>query len=483
MAKLGSAIALLGWDQHAHMPKKGVGFRAQVMGKLTKELFELSVSDELGAYLAELEGRDDLSSAESGSVRRVGERHRRRRAVPPDFIEAQTVAQSEAQAAWAKARSAADFAEFEPHLQKMVDFARQLADYYGYEDHPYDALLRDYEPGMTCAELHQIIGPLRDELVPFLDALLREGEKPDASIVAGSFDVDTQRRLARRALETIGYDFDAGNLADVPHPFTTTIGPYDVRVTNRYSHELLGAGLFAALHEGGHALYNQGMGEELFGLGIARGASNGIHESQSRMIENQLGRSRPFWVHFTPVLAEFFPQFAAADPESLYRAFNVAQPSLIRVEADEVTYNLHIMVRFEIESGLLDGSTRVGDLPELWNGAMERYLGVVPPDDGVGVLQDVHWSMGSFGYFPSYMLGNLYAAQMLTTLREVIPNLDDQVASGQLAPLLDWLKENVHKLGGIYEPKELIERITGETLDPAHFVRYVKAKYSDIYRL
>ena len=486
MAKLGSAISLLGWDQHAHMPKKGVAFRSQVIGKLTKMMFELSVGDELGSYLSELESKPDLSEAEAGSVRRIGETYRRRRAVPPEFIEEQTVARSQAQSAWAKARADNDFSAFEPHLQKMVDFARRLADYYGYEEHPYDALLRDFEPGMTCAELKTIIGPLRDDLVPFLKRLTQDGTKPDASPFRGSFDLETQRRLARRALEVIDYDFEAGGLADVPHPFTTTIGQGDVRVTNRYSEELLGPGLFAALHEGGHALYNQGMqneGDDLFTLGIAQGASNGIHESQSRMIENQLGRSRPFWKHFAPILAEYFPQFADADPETLYRAANVAEPSLIRVEADEVTYNLHIMLRFEIETGLMDGSIAVSDLPRLWNEAMERYLGIVPPDDAVGVMQDVHWSMGAFGYFPSYMLGNLYAAQMLTTLREQVPDLDEQIASGDLKPFLGWLRSNVHKVGGIHEPKELIERITGETLDASHFVRYVTTKYTDIYKL
>jgi carboxypeptidase Taq len=483
MAKLGSAISLLGWDQHTHMPKKGVAFRSQVAGKLNKMLFELSVSDELGELLKELEKRQDLSEAESGSVRRVGKTYRRRKAVPPEFVEEQTVARSQAQAAWAKARGDSDFAAFEPHLKKMVDFARRLADYYGYEEHPYDALLEDFEPGMTCAELRGIIEPLREELVPFLKRLTQDGTAPDACPLSGTFDIETQRRLARRALEVIGYDFDAGGLADVPHPFTTTIGPGDVRVTNRYSEELLGPGLFAALHEGGHALYNQGMGEELFALGIARGASNGIHESQSRMIENQLGRSRSFWVFFAPILAEYFPELADTEAEALYRAANVAGASLIRVEADEVTYNLHIMLRFELETGLIEGSMDVADLPRLWNETMERYLGIVPPNDALGVMQDVHWAMGAFGYFPSYMLGNLYAAQMLTTLREQIPNLDDQIAVGNLSPLLDWLRSNVHELGGICEPKELIERITGDTLDASHFVRYVSEKYSDIYDL
>lgn len=483
IAKLGSALSVLGWDQHTHMPSKGVAFRSQVMGKLSKMAFELSVSDELGAYITELEKRDGLSTEEAGSVRRVGKNYRRQQAVPPNFVEEVTVARSQAQAAWAKAREASSFADFKPHLEKMVGYARRFAEYYGYEDHPYDALLEGFEPGMTCAELRGIIDPLRQELVPFLGRLMEDGTSPDASVLEGTFDLPTQRSLARRALEAVGYDFGAGALDDVAHPFSTRIGPGDVRVTNRYAEEHLGPGLFAALHEGGHALYGQGMAENLLPLQLASGSSNGIHESQSRMIENQVGRSRPFWVFFQPILAEYFPHFGSVAPELLYGAANVVSPSLIRVEADEVTYNFHIMLRFEIEAGLIDGSIDVSDLPQLWNEAMERYLGVVPPNDALGVLQDVHWSMGAFGYFPSYMLGNLYAAQMLATLRDDVPDLDDQIRVGEFGPLLSWLRDKVHRLGAIYEPKELIEKITGESLDSSHFVGYVKAKYSDVYQL
>jgi carboxypeptidase Taq len=483
MAKLGSAISLLGWDQHTHMPPKASDFRAQVIGKLTKLQFELLVGEALSGYLSELRQAPDLSPTERGSVRRVGKNHDRNKAIPASLIEAQSIAQSEAQSAWVKARKASDFAVFLPHLKKMVEFARKFAEYYGYEEHPYDALMEDYEPGMTCKKLRQIIDPLREALVPFLKRLVDEGAAPNVEVLQGSFDTETQRRMAHDALERIGYDFDAGGLDNVAHPFTTTIGPGDVRITNRYLEKQLLSGLFGALHEGGHALYNQGMPEELFTLGLASGSSNGIHESQSRMIENQIGRSRPFWSFFQPILARFFPQFASASPEDLYRAANVVAPSLIRVEADEVTYNFHIMLRFELEAGLIDGTIAVDELPSLWNDAMKRYLGVVPPNDAQGVLQDVHWSMGAFGYFPSYMLGNLYAAQMLVTLREELPTLDGQIEASDFAPLLGWLREKVHRWGATYDPDELIERITGHGLTSAHFVRYVTEKYSEIYRL
>ncbi len=483
MAKYDSALAVLGWDLETHMPPKGVDTRSAVTGMLSRKRFEILVSDELGRCLAELRSAAGLSEAEEASVRRVGKRHDRGRAIPPALVEEKSAAESQARAAWQTAREASDFVAFRPHLEKMVGYARTFAELYGYEEHPYDALIEDYEPGMTCRKLTAIIDPLRAELVPFLRRLTQEGTPPDASIRGGTFDQDTQRRLSRRALEIILYDFEAGSLDDVAHPFTMTIGPGDVRVTNRYLESEILSGLFGALHEGGHALYNQGMPAELYALGLANGASNGIHESQALMIENQVGRSLAFWRFFQPVLAHYFPQFKRAKPEKIYAAANVARPSLIRVDADEVTYNLHIMLRFEIEAGLMDGSIQVADLPALWNDAMKRYLGIVPPNDAAGVLQDVHWSIGAFGYFPSYMLGSLYAAQLHATMRKQVPDLDASIARGDLRPLVGWLRENVHGVGGMYEPGDLVERVTGESLNPAHFMRYIGEKYGAVYGL
>jgi carboxypeptidase Taq len=483
IGKLGSAAAVLGWDLQTHMPPKGAPYRGQVQGKLARMTFELATADALGTYLTELGKDESLTPLEKASVRQNRKAYDRARAVPAQFVEERQIAQSEAQGAWIEARRTNNYALFQPHLEKMVGFARRLAEYYGYKEHPYDALLEDFEPGLTCRQLRAIIEPLRSELVPFLHKLTAEGTAPDASVLDGHYDADALRRLSHRALEIIGYDFEAGALDDVAHPFTMTVGPGDVRITNRYPTESPTPSLYGALHEGGHALYNQGFPAELFALGLANGSSNGIHESQSRMIENQVGRSRPFWQFFQPVLAEYFPKFAAVPAETLYRACNVVAPSLIRVEADEVTYNLHIMLRFEIEAGLVEGSIDVAGLPKRWNQAMKDYLGVVPPNDSVGVLQDVHWSLGYVGYFPSYMLGNLYAAQMLTTIRRSLPRLDDDLRKGNLKPLLGWLRENVHQHGAAYEPDELMKRLTGEPLDSAHFVRYVKEKYGDIYQL
>ena len=284
-------------------------------------------------------------------------------------------------------------------------------------------------------------------------------------------------------LKRIGYDFDAGALDDTMHPFTTQIAPGDVRVTNRYLESNPLSGLFGALHEGGHALYGQGMDDELYTLQLTDGASSGFHESQSRLVENQIGRRRPFWTFFRPIFVDAFPTLSNVSADALYRSANLVSRSLIRVEADEVTYNLHIMLRFELETKLLDGSIQVADLPALWNEAMGRYVGATPANDAEGVLQDVHWSGGLIGYFPSYMLGNLYAAQICRTLREEIPSLDEQIADGDFAPLLTWLRDKIHRFGGVYEPGELIARITGEKLSSEPFQAYITDKYSRISNL
>ncbi len=483
IGKLNSSLSLLHWDQRTHLPEKGHSARAEVIGKLSKMIFELSISDELGRYLEELEERDDLSERDRASVRVVGREYRRYRAIPPDLFEEFSIARAESETAWEKARAASDFASFLPHLEKMVDYSRRFAEYFGYSENPYDALIEEYEPGMTTAQLREIIAPLKDKLAPFIKHLVDEGTRPHTEFTRGKFPAEKQRELSRRALEAIGYDFTAGRLDTTVHPFTITTGPGDVRITTRFLEDDPFSGLYSSMHEGGHALYDQGIPDELRWTGLDDGASMGIHESQSRMWENMVGRSLPFWRFFSPIISEVFPQFAAASPEEIYRAVNVVEPSLIRVEADEVTYNLHIMLRFELEEGLINGRIAAKDLPELWNEAMERYLGVVPPDDAHGVLQDVHWSGGMFGYFPSYMLGNLYAAQLFAKAKQEIPDLEERFAKGDFSPLLSWLRDKIHRYGRIYDPIDLLKEATGEEPDSGYFINYVVQKYSEIYGL
>jgi carboxypeptidase Taq len=483
IGKLESALSLLHWDQRTNIPRKGHAARAEVIGKLTKMVFGLSVADELGEYLEKLQGVDGLSEVDRASVRVVGKAYRRHKAIPPAFYEEYAVASSRSETAWEEAKEKSDFQLFKPHLERMIDYARKFAEYYGYDESPYDALIEEFEPGMTSAELKTIIEPLRQDLVPFIKRLMEEGKRPQDGFMKGTFSEEMQRELSLKALSAMNYDFDAGRLDPTVHPFTTTIGPSDVRITTRFLPDNILSGLASSMHEGGHALYDQGIPDELRWSGLDEGASFGIHESQSRMWENLVGRSRPFWKFFAPIAGEIVPQLSGIPAEDLYRAANIVQPSLVRVEADEVTYNLHIMLRFELEEGLITGKIDAADLPELWRDGMKRYLGVTPQDDAHGVLQDVHWSSGLFGYFPSYMLGNLYSAQFFAAARREIPELDRQIEGGNLAELLAWLRRNIHQYGKMYEPKELIERVTGEKPDPSYFVSYIVDKYSDVYDL
>ncbi|MEE8195076.1 MAG: carboxypeptidase M32, partial [Candidatus Bipolaricaulota bacterium] len=321
------------------------------------------------------------------------------------------------------------------------------------------------------------------KLVPFIKQLREEGTRPRTEVLDGTFPINKQEELSLRVLKAMGYDFSAGRLDTTIHPFTISTGPRDTRVTTRFSSNNLFSGIFSTMHEGGHALYQQGIPSKLHWSGLDEGASSGIHESQSQMWENMVGKQLPFLKYFQPILASVFPKFARTRPEILYDAVNTVTPSLIRVEADEATYNLHIMLRFELEEQLISGRIDVGDLPELWQDAMKRYLGVVPKDDAHGVLQDVHWSAGMFGYFSSYMLGNLYSAQIFAKVREEIPDLDEQIANGKSIVLLSWLRKKVHRFGKMYEPQDLLQRITGEKLNPSYFTRYITDKYSQIYKL
>ncbi|HDL85611.1 MAG TPA: carboxypeptidase M32 [Candidatus Acetothermia bacterium] len=483
IGKLESALSLLNWDQRTNLPRKGHPARAEVIGKLTKMVFSLSVSDKLGEYLEKLQGQDGLTEVERASVRVVGKAYLRHKVIPPAFYEEYAIAAARSETAWEEAKEKSDFELFKPHLERMVDYARKFAEYYGYDESPYDALIEEFEPGMTSAELKTIIEPLRSELVPFIKRLMEEGKRPKDGFMQGTFPEEMQRTLSLKALSAMNYDFDAGRLDQTVHPFTTTIGPSDVRITTRYLPHNVLSGLASSMHEGGHALYDQGIPDDLRWSGLDEGASFGIHESQSRMWENLVGRSRPFWTFFAPIAGEVVPQLSVVSAEDLYRAVNIVKPSLVRVEADEVTYNLHIMLRFELEQALITGEINVSDLPGLWRDAMKRYLGVVPEDDAHGVLQDVHWSSGLFGYFPSYMLGNLYSAQFFAAARREITDLDEQIAGGKLSELLAWLRENIHQYGKMYEPKELVERITGEAPNSSHFVRYIVDKYTDVYGL
>lgn len=483
MVELQSAAAIAHWDARTYMPERGVETRARISGKLSRLAFERLVSPKFGELLAAAEKElSDASEAERAMVRMGKRDHERARAIPPDFYQKFVELCTKAESVWEKAKAEANFALFKPYLAEIVDMVREMAKMIGYKEHPYDALLEEYEPGMTTARVGEILGGLREKLVPFVRELLERGTPPPP-LPQGKYRIQSQKALCAEALRLIGYDFSAGRLDDSAHPFTIGLGPGDTRVTNRYNEADPFPALFGALHEGGHALYDQGIPAELYWMGLGGGASYGIHESQSRFWENQIGRSLAFWEFFKPKLSRRFRVFARKTPEEIFRMVNKVQPSLIRVEADEVTYNLHICLRFELEVELIEGKLKVEELPEHWNLAMKGYLGVTPPDDAKGVLQDVHWSGGSFGYFPSYALGNLYAAQFMEALRADLPDLWDDVRKGNTVPILSWLRERIHRFGRMYFPEELCEKVTGEKLSAEPFLRYIQEKYAQVYRL
>jgi carboxypeptidase Taq len=385
---------------------------------------------------------------------------------------------------WNEARRRNDFKSFLPNLRTVLELKKEEAQYLGYVASPYDALLDIYEPGSTVATLTPLFAQLKARLVPLLKRVMASPVKIDDGVLYRSYDQAKQLEFSRLVLTAMGYDFERGRLDLSAHPFTTSFHPTDVRVTTRIHERELPVCLFSCIHEGGHGLYDQGLDPRYFGHPLGDSVSLGIHESQSRLWENCVGRSRAFWHFFYPLLRQTFPdQLHDVSLDQFYSAINRAQPSLIRVEADELTYNLHIMMRFEIEIDLIEGRTNAEDLPALWNERSRGYLGIVPETDADAVLQDVHWSLGSFGYFPTYTLGNLYSVQFFDQARQEIPNLDEQIAQGQLLELRRWLEQKIHRWGRMFTPDHLVQRVTGKSLTPEPFLRYLEEKFGELYGL
>jgi carboxypeptidase Taq len=403
--------------------------------------------------------------------------------VPPDFTAELAKVTAVAFGAWQKARQEIDFAIFLPHLEKIVEMNQQLAEYFAPYEHVYDPLLDRFEPGMKTVDVKRIFESLRSEQVELINAI-SEAPQVDDSFLYKRFDAQKQWDFGVEVITKFGYDWKRGRQDKSPHPFTTNFGADDVRITTRVDENFFNTALFGTLHECGHALYELGVSHDYERNSLAGGASLAFHESQSRLYENLLGRSLPFWEFFYPRLREFFPaQFGNVDLNAFYKGINKVSPSLIRVEADEATYNLHIMLRLEIEIDLMEKDLSVRDLPEAWNTKMGDYLGVVPPNDADGVLQDVHWSGGMLGYFSTYALGNLISVQLWEKMNLEIPDLEDQIRQGQFESLLGWLAENIHRHGKKFEPKELVERVTGSRIDSTPYMRYLKNKYRGIYEI
>jgi carboxypeptidase Taq len=417
-------------------------------------------------------------------LREVWRDYSRAKKLPSDFVIRLSRECSLAQQVWVEAKEHHAFSQFLPNLRTVLSLKREEAEYLGYRDSPYNALLDVYEPGSTIAALRPLFAQVKGRLVPLLKKIQQSSVQIDDAMLFHTFDQAPQLEFGRMVLTAMGYDFERGRLDLSSHPFTTSFHPTDVRVTTRVHEHDLQSCLFSCIHEGGHGLYDQGLDPRYFGTPLGDSVSLGIHESQSRMWENCVGRSRPFWHFFYPMLQQtFYHQLRALDGEQFYAAINRVKPSLIRVEADELTYNLHVMLRFEIEQDLIEGRTRPEDLPGIWNQKMEEYLGIAPSNDAEGVLQDVHWSLGAFGYFPTYTLGNLYSVQFYEQAKLEIPHLEDEIAAGQLMVLQCWLGQKIHRWGRMFTPDHLAQRVTGRSLDPEPFLSYVEKKYGELYRL
>lgn len=480
VSDLGAAASLLSWEQETSMPPEAARVRGLQLATLAGLSHELFTAPETGALLDGVQPEGDTQAA----VVRVAQRdYAKATRLPTAFVEERTRAQNEAHHAWVHARAHSDFASFAPYLDRMMDLARRQADLRGFEDHPYDALIDDYEPGMRAAQVKAVFADLRDRTLPLLEKIRAAGDAADYSVLTRAFPAGAQKEFAWRvAGEAFGLTGDFARQDESAHPFQSNFSRSDIRITTRVE-DYWPACLFGTWHETGHAMYERGVHERWERTPVSAGASLGVHESQSRMFENLLGRSLPFWQRYFPQLQEAAPQVAAGlDAAGLYRAVNRVQPSLIRVEADEVTYNFHVMLRFELELALLEGSLSVRDLPEAWNAKMQAYLGLTPPDDASGVLQDIHWSAGLIGYFPTYTLGNLLSVQLLEAARQ-----DADIAVGidraEYGPLRAWLVEQVHQHGRSLSPAELTVQATGRPLSADPYVAYLTRKYGEIYSL
>ncbi len=481
---LNSSIAVLGWDEMVNTPKQGKAYRGEVLGYLSGELYKLITSDEMLSYIEYLKKEDNLDTVTKAMVDKCEKDYNETKKIPEELYTQYTIDSSNSMAAWEESKDSNNFNIYAPHLQKMIDYKKKFVDYLGYEENKYNTLLDMYEPGITVKKLDEVFSELRDGIVELLNKIKLSGTKPDVSFFNGHFPKEKQEEFSKYVLKHMEYDYESmGRIDESTHPFTTQFCNKDVRITTHYYEDDFRPAFYSCVHEGGHALYEQDIPDELKGTLLGEGVSMGIHESQSRFYENIVGRSKEFWSSFYPEAQKTFPEFKNIDLETFYRGINYVEPSLIRVEADELTYSLHIIIRYELEKMLMNDELEVKDLPEMWNKKYKEYLGIEPPTDSEGVLQDMHWADGSFGYFPSYALGNLYGAQMLNKMKKDIPDFYTQIEKGNLTDIHNWLKENVHKHGSIYKPAHLIKIITGEELKAKYFIEYLNNKYKEIYNL
>ncbi|MBX7095333.1 MAG: carboxypeptidase M32 [Flavobacteriales bacterium] len=475
------ASAVLQWDQETYMPAKGAAIRGQQLATLAGISHELSVDPQFGKLLETLEKDGSLNEKQQRNVKQSLKDYRDRNKYTTAFVQELTMAVSEAFAAWDEAKSQNDFSIYQPKLEKIVALKRREAELLGYSEHPYDALIDQYEPGTKTSDIDRLFADVKKELKPFIDELLKKKE-PREDFMYRNYSTSKQWDLGIELLKQMGYDFEAGRQDVSSHPFTIHFNAEDVRVTTRTNENNLHEMIWSTIHEGGHALYEQGIPLSEYGLPSGEACSLAVHESQSRLWENIVGRSLDYWKANWNLLGAYFAnEMKDVSPEEFYAAMNLVRPSLIRTNADELTYHFHILIRFEIEKALMEGSLEVKDLPAAWNKKYKEYLNIDVPSDKEGVLQDIHWAHGSIGYFPTYSLGSFYSAQLYAAAVKSDAAIPAEIAKGNMKPLLKWLRENIHVHGKTYAATELIERATGEKPDFRYFMNYAREKYRGIY--
>ena len=475
------ASAVLQWDQETYLPPKGNEFRGRQIATLTEIAHQQFTDEKIGALLNELMSKDDLSDKEKRNVQLSSEDFNKANKFTSHFVRQMSETVNKSFHAWIQARKDNSFSFFEKPLDDLIQLKKQEADLLGYQNHPYNALMNDFDKGLTVAIVDKVFADLQPQLTVLLEEI-KNKPQVDSSFLHLHFDKDSQWKFGMEILKRMQFDFEAGRQDISEHPFTINFNNADVRVTTRIDENDFGNMAWSCIHEGGHALYEQGLPGEQYGLPLGEYCSLSIHESQSRLWENNVGRALPFWQHNFSLIKTFFPkQLNNISIDQFYKAINKVQPSLIRTEADELTYHFHVMIRYEIEKMLIEGSIKTKDIPAYWNEHYKKYLGIIVADDKSGCLQDVHWSHGSFGYFATYSLGSLYAAQLYAAIVKENASIEKEIAEGNNNSLLQWLNKNIYQHGKYYTSEELCFKATGETLNSTHFIRYATKKFAHIY--
>lgn len=486
ISRLNGALSTLHWDQEVVMPDGAIEARAQQIAALSGVIHERLTDPAIGECLEALAhaDSDEFSVQQQCNIREAQRSYHLETRLPVKLVKEMAELGSRAHTVWVRARQDDDFSQFAPALKRFLALKKEWAHHAHPDLAPYDANIDNFEQGTTMAMLTPVFERLKQDLIPLIQAIQEKNYQPDASFLEGVFPIEKQEALGRKISTDMGFRFDCGRMDVAVHPFCGGSHPTDVRITTRYKESDFIESLYAVIHETGHGLYEQGRMADAADLPVSEASTMGIHESQSLFWERMIAQGKPFISHYFDTFRDTFPNnLQSATPESLYQAINICCPSFIRVEADELTYPLHVILRYEIEMGLFDGSMAVDDLPEIWNEMMNKYLGITPPNDRLGVLQDSHWSGGAFGYFPSYTLGAMYACQFYQTLLKEQPDTEQHISTGHFEPIRNWLNEKIHAQGKLYSPQELVKNVTGEALNPSYFVNYLKSKYSAIYHM